>query len=130
VTVQVLIVDDQAGFRRAAARVVARLPDFEVVGEAETGEASVEAARVLRPDLVLMDIHLPGIDGTEATRRILAQTSGADSKPVVFLLSTYDAADYAAQTAACGAAAYLPKADFGPTTLRAAWLAAQGARPA
>ena len=56
---QVLIVDDQAGFRRAAARVLARLPDFEVVGEAESGEASVEAARVLRPDLVLMDIHLP-----------------------------------------------------------------------
>ena len=127
---QVLIVDDQAGFRRAAARVLARLPDFEVVGEAESGEASVEAARVLRPDLVLMDIHLPGIDGPEATRRILTQAPAALSKPVVFLLSTYEAAGYAAQTAACGAAAYLPKADFGPATLRAAWLAAQGARPA
>jgi DNA-binding NarL/FixJ family response regulator len=113
----------------AAARVLARLPGFEVVGEAESGEASVEAARVLRPDLVLMDLHLPGIDGAEATRRILGQAPAAARRPVVCLLSTYEPADYAARTAACGAAGYLPKADFGPTTLRAAWLAAQGARP-
>jgi two-component system invasion response regulator UvrY len=122
--VQVLIVDDQAGFRRAAARVLARLPDFEVVGEVDSGEASVEAARQLKPDLVLMDIHLPGIDGTEATRRILADAGGADGRPVVFLLSTYDSADYAAQTVACGASAYLAKAEFGATTLVAAWEAA------
>jgi DNA-binding NarL/FixJ family response regulator len=124
VTVQVLVVDDQAAFRRAAARVLARLPDFVVVGEAETGEASIEAARQLQPDLVLMDIHLPGIDGTEATRRILAQAAGSRELPLVFLLSTYEAADYAAQTAACGAAAYLPKAEFSPKLLQAAWAAA------
>jgi two-component system invasion response regulator UvrY len=124
VTVQVLIVDDQAAFRRAAARVLARLPDFELVGEADSGEASVEAARELQPDLVLMDIHLPGIDGPEATRRILAEARGAKTPPVVFLLSTYDAADYAAQTVACGASAYLPKSEFGPATLAAAWAAA------
>jgi DNA-binding NarL/FixJ family response regulator len=131
VTVQVLIVDDQAAFRRAAARVLARLPGFAVVGEAETGEASVEAAGLLQPDLVLMDIHLPGIDGAEATRRILAGSGepGARRRPIVFLLSTYDAADYAAQTVACGAAAYLPKAEFGPTALAAAWAAATAAGP-
>jgi DNA-binding NarL/FixJ family response regulator len=122
VTVQVLIVDDQAAFRRAAARVLARLPGFELVGEAASGEASVEAVRALRPDLVLMDVHLPGITGHEATRRILAEADAANP-PVVFLLSTYDAADYADQTTACGASAYLAKADFGPTTLRAAWAA-------
>jgi DNA-binding NarL/FixJ family response regulator len=121
VTVQVLLVDDQAAFRRAAARVLARLPGFELVAEADTGEASVEAARRLTPDLVLMDIHLPGIDGPEATRRILAQALAGVGRPVVFLLSTYEAADYAALTAACGAATYLPKAEFGPATLRAAW---------
>src|SRR5438093_7076023 len=68
VTVRVLIVDDQAIFRRAAARMLARLPDFEVVGEAASGEASIEATPLLRPDLVLMDVHMPGIGGPEAAR--------------------------------------------------------------
>ena len=129
VTVHVLIVDDQAAFRRAAARVLARLPGFDLVGEADTGEASVEVARSLRPDLVLMDIHLPGIDGTEATRRILAEAAQTSTRPVVFLLSTYEAADCASQTVACGAAAYLAKADFGSTALEAAWLAANAEAP-
>jgi DNA-binding NarL/FixJ family response regulator len=124
VTVQVLLVDDQAAFRRAAARVLARLPGFVLIGEAESGEASIGAVRQLRPDLVLMDVHLPGIDGTEATRRILAEAVGGRLPPVVFLLSTYEAADYLSQTAACGAAAYLPKAEFGPKLLQAAWAAA------
>jgi DNA-binding NarL/FixJ family response regulator len=123
--VQVLIVDDQAAFRRAAARVLARLPDFILIGESESGEASVEAARQLQPDLVLMDIHLPGIDGPEATRRILADVDEEKVPPVVFLLSTYEAADYAAEMLACGAAAYLPKAEFGPGVLMAAWAAAR-----
>jgi DNA-binding NarL/FixJ family response regulator len=122
--VQVLLVDDQVAFRRAAARVLARMPDFELIGEVDTGEASVAAARTLKPDLVLMDVHLPDIDGPEATRRILAQVAGAESPPIVFLLSTYEPSDYAAQTAACGAKAYLPKAEFGQTTLEAAWRAA------
>jgi DNA-binding NarL/FixJ family response regulator len=122
--VQVLIVDDQASFRRAAQRVVALLPGFEVAGEAESGEASVDAARALRPDLVLMDVHLPGIDGLEATRRILAATRREGRGPVILLLSTYEAVDYASRAAACGAAAYLPKGDFGPAALRAAWAAA------
>jgi DNA-binding NarL/FixJ family response regulator len=129
VSVQVLIVDDQVAFRRAAARVLARRPDFQLIGEAETGEASVEAARQLQPDLVLMDIHLPGIDGPEATRRILTEVAWSKTPPIVFLLSTYEAADYAAEILACGAAAYLPKADFGSAALGAAWAAARPPDP-
>jgi len=124
VRVKVLIVDDQVAFRRAAARVLARLPEFEVVGEAESGEASIEATRLLRPDLVLMDVHLPGIGGPEATRRIMSHTT-ADPPPVVVLLSTYDAADYGTRALECGAAAYLAKGEFGPDILRAAWMAAR-----
>jgi DNA-binding NarL/FixJ family response regulator len=127
-TVQVLIVDDQVPFRRAAARVLARLSDFVLIGESESGEASVEAARALQPDLILMDIHLPGIDGPEATRRILADVEEQKAPPVVFLLSTYEAADYAAETLACGAAAYLAKGEFGPAALLSAWAAARPPR--
>jgi len=123
----VLIVDDQAVFRRAAARVLARLPDFEVVGEAESGEASIDATRLLRPDLVLMDVHMPGMGGPEAARRISTQTP--DVTPVIVLLSTYDAADYAPRAVECGAAAYVPKAEFGPEILRAAWIAARPDQP-
>ena len=125
--VRVLVVDDQAAFRRAAARVLARLPGFELAGEAESGEASIEATRTLRPDLVLMDVHMPGMGGAEATRRIIAEA--AANPPVVVLLSTYDAADYGTRPLECGAAAYLPKGEFGPDVLRAAWLAARPGRP-
>jgi DNA-binding NarL/FixJ family response regulator len=122
VTVRVLIVDDQEPFRLAARMVVEVTDGFEVIAEAETGEASVEMAQELQPDLVLMDVNLPGIDGLEATRRILA----ANGPPVVLLLSTYEEADYAPRAAECGAAAYVPKAVFGPDRLEAAWAAVQG----
>jgi DNA-binding NarL/FixJ family response regulator len=121
VTVRVLIVDDQEPFRLAARMVVDVTDGFEIVGEAETGEASVEMAKELQPDLVLMDVNLPGIDGLEATRQILA----ANGPPVVLLLSTYEEAEYAPRAAECGASAYIPKAVFGPDRLEAAWEAAR-----
>ena len=120
-TVRVLIVDDQAPFRLAARMVVDATDGFEVVAEAETGEASVEMVRELSPDLVLMDVNLPGINGLDATRQILAERAGP---VIVLLLSTYEEEEYAPRAAECGAAAYIPKAVFGPDKLESAWAAA------
>ena len=120
-TVRVLIVDDQEPFREASRMVVDVTDGFEVAGEAETGEAGVDAARDLQPDLVLMDVNLPGIDGTEATRRILAELPNT----IVFLVSTYEPAEYEPKAAECGAAAYIPKSSFGPFELEDAWAKAK-----
>jgi DNA-binding NarL/FixJ family response regulator len=124
VTVRVLIVDDQEPFRMAARMVVDATEGFDVVGEAETGEDSVAMARSLEPDLVLMDVNLPGINGLDATRQILGDRGEA---VVVLLLSTYEEDEYAPRAAECGAAAYIPKAVFGPDRLESAWAAATGA---
>jgi DNA-binding NarL/FixJ family response regulator len=117
--VRVLIVDDQETFLRAMRAVVDATDGFVVVGEARSGEQSLEMAAALAPDLVLMDVHLPGIDGTVATRSLTRGRCG----PMVLLLSTYDADQVDA--AACGAAAYLEKASLGPDRLSAAWTAAR-----
>lgn len=116
--VRVLIVDDQETFLRAMRAVVTATDGFVVVGEARSGEQSLQATATLAPDLVLMDVHLPGIDGIEATRLLTTASDG----PVVLLLSTYPADQVDA--AGCGAAAYLAKASFGPDRLSAAWAAA------
>src|SRR5918993_5637796 len=81
--VPVLIVDDQAFFRSAARAVLAVMPGFAAVGEAWSGEEAVARVEELSPELVLMDIHLPGMSGIEATRRIRA----AHPDTAVFLLS-------------------------------------------
>ena len=120
--VRVLIVDDQAPFRDAARTVVELTDGFEVAGEAETGEDAVDAARELTPDLVLMDVNLPGIDGLEATRRILAES---ERPPVVVVVSTYEASEYEPRATEAGAAAYIPKSEFEPDRLADAWAAAR-----
>jgi DNA-binding NarL/FixJ family response regulator len=116
-TVGVLVVDDQLPFRQVAKTVVGVAAGFALAGEAESGEQAVELAAQLRPELVLMDINLPGINGIEAARRIVA----AYPDTIVVLLSTYAAGDLPADASACGAVAYLHKEDFGPAALQAVW---------
>ena len=115
--VPVLIVDDQAPFRRAASSVVRVTSGFEVVGEAESGEEAVERAATLGPGLVLMDINMPGIGGIEATRQI----TQSHPEVVVVLLSTYQEDDLPPDARDCGAAAYVHKEQFGPAVLRDVW---------
>ena len=89
-----------------AARMVADATEgFDVVGEAESGEDSVAMAAELTPDLVLMDVNLPGINGLDATRQILAGAGDGSNAVVVLLLSTYEEDEYAPRAAECGAAA-------------------------
>jgi DNA-binding NarL/FixJ family response regulator len=121
-SVSVLIVDDQAPFRAAARTVIAVSKGFEVAGEAETGEEAVDLAVAIHPDLVLMDINLPGMDGLEATRWLRSSAH----PPVVILLSTYDEDDFG-RARDCGAAAYVAKSAFGTERLAAVWASASGA---
>jgi DNA-binding NarL/FixJ family response regulator len=116
--VRVLIVDDQEPYLQAMGTVVAETDGFVVVGSATSGEDALLAASRLRPDLVLMDVHLPGMDGIEATRRLTAR-AGA---PVVLLLSTYDESHF--DLSGAGAAGFIAKATFGPDRLSTAWAAA------
>ena len=115
--VRVLICDDQEAFRSAAREVVNATPGFEVAGEVVTGEESLVAVSRLHPDLVLMDVHLPGIDGLEACRRVRA----ANPKVAVLLLSTYDAQDFTSRIAGSGAVGFISKMAFGPDRLAEAW---------
>ncbi len=116
--VGVVIVDDQAPFRRAARMVMAATPGFDVIGEAESGEEAVELFERLSPGLVLMDINLgTGINGIEAARRI----TEAHPDATVLLLSTYQAADLPRGADTCGAAGYVNKEEFGPSVVLDLW---------
>ena len=116
-TVRVLVADDQAPFRRAARTVLRATTGFEIVGEAASGEEAVALAASLAPDLVLMDIKMPGIGGIEATRRIVE----VRPETMTVLLSSYRAEDLPADARSCGATAYVHKEDFGPRMLRDLW---------
>jgi two-component system, NarL family, invasion response regulator UvrY len=116
-TVRVVIVDDQAPFRLAARAVVRRVEGFELIGEAANGEEAIERVAELSPHLVLMDIKMPGIDGIEATRRIVAEHPGT----VVFLCSTYELDDLPPEAMSSGAAAYINKEELSADALRRLW---------
>jgi DNA-binding NarL/FixJ family response regulator len=113
-----MIVDDQEPFRQAARLVVESTDGFDVVAEAESGEAAVDLAREVDPDLVLMDVNMPGINGLEATRRLVDQ---GRRRVVVLLLSTYEESEFGTRIAESGAAGFIPKSGFEPSSLREAW---------
>jgi two-component system invasion response regulator UvrY len=117
--VRVWVVDDQPSFRRATAATLDAMDDFVMAGECETGETAVDLIRDVDADIVLMDIHMPGIGGIEAARRI--RTARTDV--MVVLMSTYDVDDLPAAAADCGAVSYLHKERLSPDLLRRIWLA-------
>ncbi|CUU60193.1 Response regulator receiver domain-containing protein [Parafrankia irregularis] len=114
--VSVLVVDDQRPFRLAVRAVLRRAAGFVLAGEAETGEDALTAAARLRPDLVLMDVNLPGINGVVAGSRIQQDAPGT----VVVLCSTYVRTDLPAAVADSGLD-YLCKEDLAPSVLRDIW---------
>jgi DNA-binding NarL/FixJ family response regulator len=106
VSIRVLLADDQAMVRAGFRMILGSEPDIEVVGEAENGEQAAAAARRLRPDVVLMDIQMPGGDGLQATRRI---TGNPDLVSRVVILTTFERDEYVFEAMECGASGFLLK---------------------
>ena len=114
--VRVVTVDDQAVFRRAAEVVIDATPGFELAGEAGSGDEGLEVVERVRPDLVLLDVRMPGIDGVETARRLTA--SGTEA--VVVLITAQEPPE-APGASSCGAARVVSKRRFGPALLRELW---------
>ena len=113
--VEVLIVDDQATFRKALRDLVAATPGLTLAGEADSGEAALEAVESLSPRMVIMDKRMPGIGGVEATRRIVAR-----NPQMVVLLVSVEVPELELMRG-CGAAAFLRKQQLSPRALTAVW---------
>jgi DNA-binding NarL/FixJ family response regulator len=109
---RVLVVDDHASFRRCASTLL-RSEGFEVVGEAEDGRSAVALASELEPELVLLDVQLPDIDGFEVASRLLARDPGL----AIVLVSSRGPDDYGSRIEASGARGFISKADLSGTTL-------------
>jgi DNA-binding NarL/FixJ family response regulator len=115
--VTVLAVDDQETFRRAARSLIAATPGFEQVGEAASGPEALELATDLRPDLVLLDVRMPGMDGIETARRLAA----VDPDAMVVLISLEELPELPSSVSSLGATAYLRKQDLSKRALRDLW---------
>ena len=116
-SVRVLTVDDQAVFRRIADAVIAATDGFEAVGQADSGLGALEAVQRLSPDLVLLDVRMPGLDGIEVARRLVAGRSDV----VVVLISVDELADLPSTAELGEAVPLVRKQDFGPRLLRKLW---------
>ncbi len=110
----VLIVDDHPSFRTSA-RAVLEAEGFDVVGEAEDGASGLDAAAKLAPQLVLLDVHLPDIDGFEVAARLTAGGGG----PAVALVSSRDSSDFGPLVSRSGAKGFIPKAELSGAAHRA-----------
>jgi DNA-binding NarL/FixJ family response regulator len=104
--IRILVADDQTLVRAGFRAILESQDDLEVVGEAEDGAEAVALARELRPDLVLMDVRMPGLDGIEATRRLLAN---GDTPPRILMLTTFDLDEYLYSAMKAGASGFLLK---------------------
>jgi DNA-binding NarL/FixJ family response regulator len=117
---RILIADDQALVRAGFRMILEAQPDLDVVAEAADGEAAVRLTRRHRPDVVLMDIRMPGLDGLEATRRLLGQdptdAPNPGSPPRIVILTTFDLDEYVYAALQAGAAGFLLK-DVSPEHL-------------
>lgn len=113
-SIRVVVVDDQEMVRAGFAALLGAQPDIEVVGTAADGAAGVNAVRQLHPDVVLMDVRMPVLDGIEATRQVLRSTGA--QVPRVVMLTTFDADDYIYESLRAGASGFLLK-DASPTEL-------------
>ena len=116
-TVTVLAVDDQPIFLRAAHQLIADTPGFEQVGEATSGPEAVDMAAALHPDLVLLDVRMPGMDGIETAQRIVA----LDARAIVVLVSLEETPELPASLASVGAAVYMRKQDLSTRALQKIW---------
>ncbi|MCZ2819641.1 response regulator transcription factor [Modestobacter sp. VKM Ac-2977] len=124
--IRVLVVDDQSMIRLGIRSVVDAQEDMTVVGEAENGERALAAARSLRPDVVLMDVRMPVLDGLEATRRMLAADQPNSHRPRVVVLTTFDLDDYVYAALQAGAGGFLLKDSEPEEVLRAIRVVAGG----
>ncbi|MFT2014930.1 response regulator [Streptomyces sp. 796.1] len=125
-TTRVIIVDDQAMVRAGFAALLAAQSDIDVVGEAPDGRQGVEVSRATHPDVVLMDVRMPEMDGLEATRQLLAPPPGVIHRPKVLMLTTFDVDDYVYEALRAGASGFLLK-DAPPADLiSAVRIVAQG----
>ncbi|MDQ8701229.1 response regulator transcription factor [Streptomyces sp. LHD-70] len=118
-TIRVLIVDDQAMVRAGFAALLAAQSDIDVVGEASDGRQGVEVSRSAHPDVVLMDVRMPEMDGLAAARALLEPPPGVVHRPKVLMLTTFDVDDYVYEALRAGASGFLLK-DAPPADLIAA----------
>jgi DNA-binding NarL/FixJ family response regulator len=103
--IKILIADDQALVRGAFRMMLESEPDMEVLGEAADGREAIEQTRLRKPDLVLMDVRMPGMDGIEATRQLMSDTSA----PRVLMLSTFDLDEHVYDAMKAGASGFMLK---------------------
>jgi two-component system invasion response regulator UvrY len=115
--VAVVTVDDQAVFRSVAREVVEATPGFEPAGEAASGEEALQLVEAVRPQLALVDVRMPGMDGVETARRL----SAAHPKLVIVLISLEDPKSIPSNAAESGAVTFVRKQDFKPALLRSLW---------
>ncbi|MFD8598810.1 response regulator [Kitasatospora sp. NPDC059646] len=108
-TIRVLIVDDQAMVRAGFAALLNAQSDIDVVGDAADGRQAIEASGRTHPDVVLMDVRMPEMDGLEAARRLLDPPPGVVHRPRVLMLTTFDVDDYVYEALRAGASGFLLK---------------------